>query len=417
MSKGLPFAEYQLAQPVRLTYFHKFPDLPLDLRLLIWEAALRPPPSENYNAVHKFADGGTQGIEGHGKVVNRGLSLKYPDANGNFNCYGKTDIPFRVPLPPGKDVARGGKTPAVVDRMSGICETARSTYFWDYGMWTACNESRRVINRRFKKNQWSEIREDVVKDVRLRSKSHRQPWRVQRAWEKENRDKDSSNKTIGRQEWYKDFVSVFGVDNAPGNLIATHPAKDLFIIEDTRWWRPEAIIPPIQDIQETAIFFFRDNNISPTRRGYPMIGNMGFVYHNSWCEGIAINDPHPTLLSDQVQTKNPRDEKEEKSEEEEGKEKKTKEKKTKEKKEPKVFYNYGEEDLVEVDVKPNVVMRMNGNEQCVLGNCCGFTYYLSNDRIVVLHTTDPNAEPFNVWDHVGVLAPRSRVPGKRIRGG
>ncbi|KAF9784871.1 hypothetical protein IL306_006390 [Fusarium sp. DS 682] len=453
MSTDLPFVENQLAQPVRLTSFHKFPDLPQDMRILIWESAIRPLPSENYNAVHKFGDGGTQGLYRSTQDVYRGSSLTLVDSDGRVIRCGNRQCTCNIqPYYRGGNTERDEITPVVLDMMSGFDEKTRSTFFWDYGMWTACTESRWVICRRFKKKQWSEIREDVAKDVDLASRSHNQPWKVQKAWQKKNRISNDTDKTIGRKEWYRDFASVYRADDVPGNIVATHPAKDLFIIGDRRWRSPAEFytqVMPLQSIQEAAILFFRDNFISPTLDGYPMIENMGFVYDNTWTNGITLNDPRPTTLSNQLQSKNPRGhfllllrlcvirvlklrlwlidynfeprdriQMEEDAEEEEEQEEQQEEVKAEEaeKKEPKVFYNYGEEDLVEVDVKSNVVMTMRGNRLCILGTCCGFTYYLSKDLLVIPPSNDPRAAPFNVWDHVGVLAPKSRVLGGRIDG-
>ncbi|KAH7260947.1 uncharacterized protein BKA55DRAFT_504119 [Fusarium redolens] len=401
-------------------HFHKFPDLPRDVRLLIWEASLRPRPSKNYNAVHSFRveNWEAEDERSHETIVGH----KSPKIYGGRNCSCRHHSEVTVEL-------ETGKMTTALDAISKCPEEAKSAFHWDYGMWTACAESRWVISRRFRKNQWRGLKKAVVKDLNVRPLSMCSPLKVERAWQEENRLEKGSDQKLRRSQWYEDFASVINIDDMFFNIVATHPARDLFIIHDERWMHTIVPQATIQAQEQNAIKFFQENAISATSTGSPIIGNIGFVYDSNWVDGLTRNDPNPTTLSLQRISNNPRGHfllllylcvmrmlslrlwlidyehtpcdtcktKEDAEEEEK-----------KKKKERKVFYRYGEEDLVEVDIQPNVMWVMVDNARCILGTSCGFAEYLSGDPLVTTAPTNP--DPFDVWKCVGVLAPRSKVP-------
>ncbi|KAH7166896.1 hypothetical protein DER46DRAFT_699223 [Fusarium sp. MPI-SDFR-AT-0072] len=395
--------------------FLMFPYLHQDVRLLIWEAALRPRPSKNYNAVHSFRVHFWEGEDQRSPEMSD-VGHKSPQIFG-----------YRVTEEPEiQNMA------TVLEAMPNCPEELKSVLHWDYGMWKACVESRWVISRRFRQKQWQELKLIVLDDLQLVPEKIREPYKMERAWQKENK----LMKKGGRErisQWYKDFASVVNIDGMYSNIVATHPARDLFMIQDERWTYECTRPATIREQENNAIQLFRENAISATSNGSPIMGNIGFVYDRSWSNGITRNDPRPTILIEQRVRDNPRgnfmlllhlcvvrmlrlrlwliDEeydpyhtcKTNEDAEEDVEE---------EKRDRKVFYRYGKEDLVEVDIKPNVIWVTVENVRRILASSCGFVQYLSSDRIVgnPAFNPDPRARPFDVWKCVGVLAPRSRTP-------
>ncbi|KAF4958510.1 hypothetical protein FSARC_11011 [Fusarium sarcochroum] len=110
--------------------FHLFSSLPCELRLLIWEQAIRP--SKGKHGLHYFSISATRDL---------------PDTkNNSVLLLG----PYR-PLRP--FVA---SVPARTDSPN-----PRSAYLWDAGVWTACKESRAVIMKHFQIDHWTSQRGDI----------------------------------------------------------------------------------------------------------------------------------------------------------------------------------------------------------------------------------------------------------------
>ncbi|KAK2676548.1 hypothetical protein RAB80_008734 [Fusarium oxysporum f. sp. vasinfectum] len=356
--------------------FLMFPYLHQDVRLLIWEAALRPRPSKNYNAVHSFRVNFWEAEDPRSHEMSD-VGHKSPQIFG-----------YRV-----MDELESQKMATALEAMSNCPEELKSVVHWDYGMWKACVESRWVISRRFRQKQWQELKMIVLEDLQTAPEKIHEPYTIERAWQKENKlMKNGGRESIS--QWYRDFVSVVNIDGMFNNIVATHPARDLFMIQDERWMSECTRLATVREQENNAIQLFRENAISATSNGFPIMGNIGFVYDRSWSNGITRNDPRPTTLMEQRSRNNPRGNfllllhlcv---------------------------VFYRYGEEDLVEVDIKPNVMWVTVENVRCILASSCGFVQYLSSDRIVgnPAFNPDPRAKPFDVWKCVGVLAPRSRTP-------
>ncbi|KAF4948931.1 hypothetical protein FGADI_9215 [Fusarium gaditjirri] len=392
--------------------FLMFPYLHQDVRLLIWEAALRPLPSKNYNAVHSFRID-FWGGEDLGSPGMSNVGHNSPQIFG-YRITGETERQTME---------------TVLDTMSNCPEEQKSVVHWDYGLWKACVESRWAISRRFRQKRWQELKMIVLKDLDIAPETIREPYKMEKAWQKYNKLIENSGQERN-SEWYKDFASVVNIDGMYSNIVATHPARDLFIIEDERWWTKLIRLATIREQVSNAIQLFRENAISATGNGSPIIGNIGFQYDISWANGIARGEPNPTNLVEQRVANNPRgnfllllylcvvgilrlrlwliDEAYELCHTCRTKED-AEEEVDEEKRDRKVFYRYGEEDLVEVDIKPNVIWMTT---RSFLANSCGFVQYLSGDTIVDVSTfnQDPKAEPFDVWKYVGVLAPRSRTP-------
>ena len=110
--------------------FHHFRRLPVELRLLIWEFAVRP----RGRGVHYFS------------IV---------------DMRKHSDNPLRqlaVPDPADEDeVTYAVSAPMVPSSPGGCSWTTRncSVYLWDAGLWTACRESRSVLEKRFQPCAWN----------------------------------------------------------------------------------------------------------------------------------------------------------------------------------------------------------------------------------------------------------------------
>ncbi|KAG5975453.1 hypothetical protein E4U55_007663 [Claviceps digitariae] len=114
-----------------LSTFHPFNRLPLDIRLCIWESALRIP--DRGGGLHYFSVrlGSVRG-EGHfGAYRRRWLS----DMDYNWQANALLHIRARE-----RDAL-----PATQDD--------QSVYLWDHGLWAACRESRHVIERLYTRNR------------------------------------------------------------------------------------------------------------------------------------------------------------------------------------------------------------------------------------------------------------------------
>ncbi|KLO85805.1 uncharacterized protein LW94_1576 [Fusarium fujikuroi] len=411
-SLGLPAEPPPAQKKAPDRHFHWFPYLHQDVRLLIWEAAMRPQPSKNYNATHRFRVHTWEG--------------------DNPSLLETSDVGYKSPPLYGSRVTRGLDDHKMREPMSLCPEVLKSVVHWDYGLWKACIESRWVISRRFRWKYWEEMKKSVLKDLQTVPKEIREPFTMEAAWQ--NEDLLMQNGYPERHsKWYKDFASVVSIDGMYNNIVAIHPARDLFIMEDERWMHELARQLTDTEQEDKAVQLFRENAISPTSDGSPILGNIGFVFDISWSNGITRLDNPPMRLTEAKTKNNPRglfllllhltvvriiggvrlwliDEtfdpcrtcKTEKDAEKEVEE---------EKRDRKVFYRYGKEDLVEVDVKPNVMRVLIDNASCILATSCGFLEYLSRDPIAgnSAFNPDPRAKPLNIWSCVGVLVPRSRT--------
>ncbi|KAF5558185.1 hypothetical protein FNAPI_5202 [Fusarium napiforme] len=393
--------------------FPWFPFLHQDARLLIWEAALRPQPQDNYNATHRFR-------------------IHIWDKDPYF--LGKSEIGHKSPPLFGSPALRGldcfYDDVKVRESMSTCPERLKSVVHWDYGLWKACHESRWVITRRFRRKFWEGMKITMLEDRQTIPRAIREPYRMEAAWQK-NTMLTENDYLHCKSKWYRDFAYVANINGMYNNIVATRPASDLFIMEDDRWMLNIQYHSTDREQEDYAIELFRENAISPTGDGCPVMGNIGFVYDYSFANGITRHD-NPTMRLSEAKTMNNRrglfllllhlivtrilggvrlwliDENFRpcltcKTKQEAEKEA------NQVKRDRNVFYRYGKEDLVEVDVKPNVMFVTVDNIRCILGSACGFLEYVGKEPISRPFNPGPRETPFDFWSCVGVLAPRSRT--------
>ncbi|KAF5027151.1 hypothetical protein F66182_724 [Fusarium sp. NRRL 66182] len=111
------------------TTFHRFPDLPYELRHLIWKHSLRP--TEGKSGLHY-------------------LAMSEP---GNLN--NMRDIPnLRFHLPS-------------ISSATSVDTRPRSAFLWDAGLWTACKESRQVIMKHFEMDYWIPERKEISREFQI----------------------------------------------------------------------------------------------------------------------------------------------------------------------------------------------------------------------------------------------------------
>ncbi|PKK44087.1 hypothetical protein CI102_10239 [Trichoderma harzianum] len=112
----------------------QFLDLPFELRLMIWKLVLRPldhnRPGAHFFSVVNRADG----------VEARRLSARCPIYADNNHCSG-----YHLAAPK-FDSNDGGHS---------WTKNNPSAYAWDFGMWTACRESRQIIKAHYGKEDWT----------------------------------------------------------------------------------------------------------------------------------------------------------------------------------------------------------------------------------------------------------------------
>ncbi|KAF5649513.1 uncharacterized protein FTJAE_950 [Fusarium tjaetaba] len=411
-SLALPDEPWPAPKKAPYSEFLWFPFLHQDARLLIWEAALRPQPCENYNATHRFRI----------HIFDRNpMSLERSEIGH------KSPPLFGSPALRGPDRFYGEKAH---ESMSACPEGLKSVVHWDYGLWKACHESRWVISRRFRRKFWEDMRITMLHDRQTIPQAIREPYRMEAAWQKKTMSTENDYLKC-KDKWYRDFAYVANINGMYNNIVATRPASDLFIMEDDRWIFDMLYHLTDREQEDYAIKLFRQNAISPTSDGSPVMGNIGFVYDYSFTIGITRHD-NPTLRLSEAKTQNNR----------RGlfllllhltvirtlggvrlwlidenfmpcrtcKTKQEAEKEAKEgKRDRKVFHRYGKEDLVEVDIQPNVMFVVADNIRCILGSACGFLEYVGKEPISRPFNPDPRKTPFDFWSCVGVLAPRSRT--------
>ncbi|KPM36407.1 hypothetical protein AK830_g10171 [Neonectria ditissima] len=112
--------------------FPFFAILPCEIRLQIWESAIRP-ADPDYVGIHTFSI---------------------------FDSQQVVDKKPRTILPHEKTAGREYFVATVKGR-GDDGKTNRSAYLWDAGLWTACWESREVIMSRVSMAQWHEWKRDI----------------------------------------------------------------------------------------------------------------------------------------------------------------------------------------------------------------------------------------------------------------
>ncbi|KAM5343530.1 hypothetical protein ACJ41O_012067 [Fusarium nematophilum] len=182
--------------------FPLFQDLPCELRLEIWEAAIRP--FDGRGGLHHFF------IAHPPFPVDRSLktlaTLDHLNINGRplLNC-------------PTASVPESREANETCLGETG----ARSVYFWDAGMWAACKESRQVISKQCGLRRWNRMRRSLVEEysnrqVGVRRMLHQTHW-----------------------EEHQDMTAALTVagDSKHGRL-TVQPMQDLFRIVPCDWAEP-----------------------------------------------------------------------------------------------------------------------------------------------------------------------------------
>ncbi|KAF5622996.1 hypothetical protein F52700_10308 [Fusarium sp. NRRL 52700] len=335
--------------------FLYFTKLCPDIRLLIWEAALRPRPSKNYNATHCCRVNIWEGTDP--SLLKISVGQKSLPLFGSLVTKGLDHHKLREP-------------------MSNCSEGLKSVAHWDYGLWKACLESRWVISQRFRHKYWGQMKLAVLQDLKTIPAEIFVPFDMEVVWQMTDRLRENGP-SVREGKWFKDFASVVNIDGMYDNIVATHPARDLFIIGNEQWKHVLKRQPTDREQEDKAVLIFGDNVISPTSHGSPIMSNIGFVFDDSWFNGITRFNNSRMSLTEAKTKNNPIgfflllllhlmvvrvlggmrlwliDEKfnpchickTKKDAENDVEEKK---------RDREVFYRYGKEDLVEVDIKPNV---------------------------------------------------------------
>ncbi|VUC24644.1 unnamed protein product [Clonostachys rosea] len=121
--------------------FHLFPDLPYEIRLQIWQQAIRPSTKR------------CSGIQ-HFSIL-----------CGNVQSSNTTSKPEVIPSSRGTPTPRDKQTIyAAIPRVDAAAQANRSAYMWDAGLWTACWESRQIILRHWEMKKWSEKRQSFLSE-------------------------------------------------------------------------------------------------------------------------------------------------------------------------------------------------------------------------------------------------------------
>ncbi|KAF5021141.1 hypothetical protein F66182_6841 [Fusarium sp. NRRL 66182] len=239
--------------------FHCFPLLPPELRLAIWEAALRP-FYERGGAIHHFYMSEYQPGFDWDVRSRRVASLDLLDYSHIPHKY-RDSVSYSTSIPSSSQAI--GHVPL---RQEG----ARSVYFWDYGMWAACRESRQVIYSRFQPQKW----EKIAKGLDDKSHNFYDIFSIlEAAWGKIPSHQNLSN-------------VIMPAKQGRGMPVATQPMKDLYIIHIEGWGKE-----PEEDEGFHVDLVFRDASFSPSSKAYPFVANIGIEYNESWLEYMQLTRP------------------------------------------------------------------------------------------------------------------------------
>ncbi|KAF6810760.1 hypothetical protein CPLU01_15235 [Colletotrichum plurivorum] len=124
------------------TTFHGFPDLPAELRIQIWEGCIRP----DGQGVHFFT------IETCFDPSPEQSGISYELKPQHYNIDGEEYETEHVAAPLFD-----------ADSQRSWTENNPSTYLIDAGLWTACRESREVMEKQFKTAFYREKRQESLK--------------------------------------------------------------------------------------------------------------------------------------------------------------------------------------------------------------------------------------------------------------
>ncbi|KAM0261105.1 hypothetical protein ACHAQJ_002366 [Trichoderma viride] len=118
--------------------FHQFVNLPTELRLKIWKYALRPiissRPGVHFFSVTNYKEDGDQLTK---LRVQCDLGSKCKDEHGYCYC-----------LAAPKFISGESNSHSWTSNNP-------SSYLWDFGMWSACNEAKEIIGKHYKTEYWA----------------------------------------------------------------------------------------------------------------------------------------------------------------------------------------------------------------------------------------------------------------------
>ncbi|KAF4463123.1 hypothetical protein FALBO_10046 [Fusarium albosuccineum] len=246
--------------------FHLFPVLPCELRLKIWELAVRP--NDGKRGLHYFA------ISNSGRNIHPSFRLV---ATSYQNSRYAIAAPSRSPL----------------GRLISGAPVNSSAYLWDAGLWTACKESREVMKRDFKVRQWAE-------------KHPRGAWKdpvMRRHYDNEmacGRDCSfSATATVldYHEQWQltvQPLVDLFCIDVRSLHLCARQWADAIASFPFPRWWQGNTSVrhialefdPRWNDFNQTITSIYHEDSAR------------GFIVHNLWTTGEPLAPKVDTWLID-----------------------------------------------------------------------------------------------------------------------
>ncbi|KAJ4266130.1 hypothetical protein NW762_004110 [Fusarium torreyae] len=251
-----------------LQSFHIFSELPPELRLMVWEAALRPSDATR-GALHHFY------IWNH---KNHSLPTpEKPPGLAILNYSHIDNIPAECQITAVPFCQHAHRTPL---GREGTC----SAYFWDCGMWAACQESRHVIDRRFRVRDWKCLAGELLKkQLKICPRSLKSAW---------------------LSDEHRLNVSTVVMPDIAGQTfpVATQPMKDLYVLH-LGDFRNDADEPTglgyLIQLGRFIRVLFNDLALSPMAEGFPTVTNIGFEFDYTWWDGFRAGERrrhrHPWL--------------------------------------------------------------------------------------------------------------------------
>ncbi|PFH56369.1 hypothetical protein XA68_16609 [Ophiocordyceps unilateralis] len=218
--------------------FDFFPLLPCELRLHVWELAIRPPGA----GVHRISI-----VDDDSQAATQGTLRAVPG----------DDDDFRGKKSRRRHIAAVAPAAAELESEEWIRDNS-SASLWDAGLWTACRESRQVMMWHFRLPFWHDARHKL-----LQTGGYWSPAAV--------------------AEEFQDMTAMTVARN--GRYFVVQPHRDLFWIEPQDWkstvnWRT----------------LFADLPFSSSLRGYGHLSHLAVEFDPSW--NVDMPKDLPALLQE-----------------------------------------------------------------------------------------------------------------------
>ncbi|KAJ3550311.1 hypothetical protein NM208_g34 [Fusarium decemcellulare] len=231
--------------------FYLFPVLPCELRLKIWELAVRP--NDGKRGLHHFSISNSE--------RNIDPSFRLVGTSYQNSCY-VIAAPSRSPL----------------RRLISGAAVNSSAYLWDAGLWTACKESREVMKRYFKVRQWAE------KYPRRVGRGSAMPRHYDNEMARGRDCSFSATATVWDypEQWQltvQPLVDLFCIDIRGLHCCAGQWADAIASFPFPRWWQANT------SVRHIALEFNpRWNDHFPQNMGSMFFeySARGFIVHNLW---------------------------------------------------------------------------------------------------------------------------------------